>query len=421
MVFMVTGKLTLTSVKTLKPGDRDVFLWDADIKGFGLKRTPTGRAVFLVQYRLYGGRSAKTRRYTIGSLGVWTPETAGKEAGRLLRMVAQGVDPAEEKIRRRIEAKELAFSAYADSFLKREVTPNWPKSYAFAESIIRVHLKPHFKDTPLPDIDGRRLTRFFDSLDHSAATKRNAFAVLRRMFRWAKGRHDIAVNPIADFDGPAPVASRDRWLKEWELKALLRVTDALPSPGPAFIRMLLITGQRRNEVSGLHWGELDRDGRVWVLPGVRAKNGVEHLVPLSDRAVLELDAIAGGDTWPSRGLLFPGGDDTPFSAFSKLKKALDVAMLEHLKEDDEGARIEPWRLHDLRRSQATHLQRLGTPNEHIEAVQNRLAGRSKPGAGKAYLLWEFEPEKRTAQDKWGAFVTGLAADQSQAGNTAAKG
>jgi integrase len=409
---MATGKVTIDAVKKLAASARDAFLWDTDCRGFGVKCTPAGKKVYVIQYRMHGGRAAKVQRYTIGTHGTFTPDAARKEAERLLRMVAQGTDPAGEKHRMRTEANELAFSTYADLFLKLEVKKTWPRAYDFVESALRLHAKPRLKNTPLPQIGPQRLTRFFDDLPDKPGLRRNVFAVLRRMFRWAKGRGDIPSNPMVDFDGPPAPASRDRWLNEDDLTTFLKATGNLSSPFGPYCRLLLILGQRRNEVSDMDWRELDRTNRDWIIPPARSKNKVEHLVALSDYAIAELDALAGGEKWPKRGNVFTTNDETPISGFSKLKKKIDKEMLDVAKEYDPHADIDRWRLHDLRRSAATHMQRLGIPNEHIEAVQNRLAGRSKPGAGKAYLLYEFEPEKRRALDKWGAFLASLLADKN---------
>ena len=188
---MATAKITKRSVDALKSGLSDVFLWDTDRKGFGVKLTPAGKLVYILQYRM-GGRASPVRRYTIGSHGTWTPIKAGEEAERLLRLVAQGTDPASEKQRSRVVATELAFDAYVDRFLEREIKPNWKRSYGFAESILRLHLKPAFGKTPLPSIGRADLVRLFDGLPaNQPAVRRNSFAVLRRLFRWARGRGDL--------------------------------------------------------------------------------------------------------------------------------------------------------------------------------------------------------------------------------------
>ena len=411
---MATGKITKRSVDALRAGERDVFLWDTDRAGFGVKCTPGGKRVYILQYRMHGGRAAKVKRFTIGPHEAWTPDAAGKEADRLLRLVGQGVDPAMEKKRARIEANELAFDKYAGRFLEREAKGEWKdRSYGFAESMIRLHLTPHLGSAPLPSITRQDITRLLDNMPaDKPALRRNCFAVLRMILRWALGRGDIQHNPLDGFRVPAAPQSRDRVLEEDELRTVWSATTGLPDPFGAFVRLLMVTGQRRNEVAGIEWKELSRDRREWLIPGARTKNGSENLLPLSDLAITELDALADGDTWPRRGLILTTTGKTPISGFSKAKRALDAAILKAIREDDPHAEFDAWRLHDLRRSMATHMQRLRISSDVIEACENRLAGRSKAGSARVYQRHDFGPEKREAMDRWGAFLTGLFADKN---------
>jgi integrase len=407
---MPTGKITIANVKALAPGDRDIFLWDTERSGFGVKCTPTGKKVYILQYRMHGGRGAKIKRYTIGQHGTWTPDSAGKEAERLLRLVGQGVDPSAQKVRARIEADELAFAKYADRFLDQYVKPNWPRSYGFPESALRLYAKPHFRDTPLPQIEAKAIARFYDGLPTGKpGLRRNVHVVLRRLMRWAKGRGDIASDPFDGFESPAPVASRDRVLTDHEVRTLWMATGSVAAPFGCFIRLLLLTGQRRNEVAGLDWKELDRDAGQWLIPASRAKNGIENLLPLSPQAIAELDSLAAAIKWPRRGLVFTTTGKSPISGFSKAKRILDAAMLNIVREDDPHAELDQWRFHDLRRTMATDMQRLRISGDVIEACENRIAGRSKAGAARVYQRHSYEEEKREAMERWGAFVAALVA------------
>lgn len=405
---MATGKITKRSVDALKAGKSDQFLWDTERKGFGFKRTPSGRGVFLIQYRLHGGRSAKTKRFTIGPMGTWTPESAGKEAERLLRLVGQGIDPAEDSRNRKRTAEKLLIKDYSKKFYDLEVVPEWEKSADWVEGYLRLHIVPNVGMIALPDFDTRRLTDLLDKYDGRPATKAGVFAVIRRMFRWAKSRGDIEINPISDYEGPPPVKARKRWLNDEEMKAFWNATVELPSPFMEAFRMLLVTGQRRSEVAGMDWKELKRADRQWIIPPARTKNKAEHLVPLSDLAVATFDELAEGEKWPRKGLVFTTTGTTPISGWSKKKNKLDAEMIDILTgEDEEPFDIPHWTIHDLRRTMATCMQRLRIPNEHVEAVENRLAGRSRPGAAGHYLLWEFYEEKREALEKWASFLSAL--------------
>lgn len=143
---------------------------------------------------------------------------------------------------------------------------------------------------------------------------------------------------------------------------------------------------------------------MWLLRGERAKNDQDHLVPLSELAMVELDAIG----WRRRGLVLPcSTGTTPVSNFSDMKAALDKAMKPILQtladkradadgEDRQQVELTPWRLHDLRRTGATNLQALGFPIEVSERVINHHQGGEAAGIRGVYNLYEYLPEKTRA-------------------------
>lgn len=403
---MATGKITKRAVDAMRAGARNDFLWDTETKGFGVKITPAGKRVYILQYRL-GGAGTKTQRYTIGQHGTWTPDAAEREAKRLLSLVDQGKDPADDKRQRVREATDLTFNAVADRFEALEVPKRWPKSGSFVKDALRLHLRPKLGKRALPSITGQEIIALLDDLDGGPALRRNVYAVVHRLLRWSKGRGELAANPLEDIEAPKPVASRNRVLPDRELRLVWIASEEL---GPIFcglVRLLLVTGQRRDEVAAVDWRELDRERAEWLLPSSRAKNGREHLVPLSPQAVALFDALAGGEQWPKKGyVLTTDGGKSRVSGFSKAKRKLDEQIAD-LIEDDEPP-VDPWRFHDLRRSAATGLQRLRIPGDWIEAAQNRR----KSGMAGIYQRYEFADEKREALDTWGAHIAGLIAPKS---------
>lgn len=413
---MATGKITKTAVDAMAPGSRDAFLWDTEVRGFGLKVTKAGSRVYILQYRM-GGRGTTTQRYTIGKHGSpWTPESARTEAKRLLQRVDQGENPmAAYKEAQRIST-ELAFEAFASRFLEDYVRHEWRKSYGFAESILRLHVTPVLKGKPLPSITRADLVALLDKIPpEKPALRRNVYAVVRRLFRWAVGR-GIERSPLEGFEAPSAAASRDRTLADWELRLAWIASGQLGYPFGPMCRLLTGTGQRRDEVSGLDWKELDRATARWVLPGERAKNGVANIIHLSKPMVAELDAIAGGDKWPRRGLVFTTTGKTPVSGYSRAKSRLDRLMLKiaakeatEAGDDPTHVEIAPWRIHDFRRTMATGMQRLGIRFEVIEACENRISGTSKKGVAGTYQRHDWATEKMQAFDRWGAHVVGLIA------------
>lgn len=419
---MTTSTITLSSLDAAKPASRDVFLWDVQTRGFGVKITPAGRKVFLLQYRM-GGRGSPTRRYTIGPLGSpWTPDSARKEAKRLLALVLQGVDPAHDKQRARREVVELEFAGYASLFLEQCVRREWLKSYDFADGILRLHVIPHWQRRPLPSISRNDVVRLLDSMAvGKVALRRNTFAVVRRLFSWAEARGDIEKSPMIGMEAPPEATPRDRVLEDYELSVFWRASLGIGYPFGPFYRLLLITGQRREEVGALRWEELRRDARLWKLPKERAKNGKANDIPLVDLAIAELDSVAGGDKWPKSGFVFSTRPKASISGYSKGKVRLDAQMSIVAAADagdDEAFVIAPWRVHDLRRTVATSMQRLGIRFEVIEALINHtLLAKSKVVA--AYHHHDWTNEKADAARIWAAEIERIVSPVLEGSNVVA--
>ena len=202
---------------------------------------------------------------------------------------------------------------------------------------------------------------------------------------------------------PPSVKPRERVLSDDELRHVALASLDLGAPFDALVRLLIITGQRRDEVAGLSWRELDQDRREWILPSGRTKNGQVHAVlPLNELAVSELDDRCGSERWPRTGLVLTTNGKTPVSGFSRAKARLDRLIAQHSVDG-----MPSWRLHDLRRTFATNMQRLDVRFEVTEALLNHVSG-SKSGVAGVYQLHDWAPEKRAAMDKWSGKLTSLA-------------
>lgn len=421
MSTMATGKVTKRAVDALAGNGTKQFLWDDELRGFGLQVTPSGAKSYVYQYRL-GGREAAKRRYTIGRHGSpWTPASAREECERLALMVGQGVDPADADRERRRQAVDLAFSGYVETFVEGYLKLHW-KDWAKSAALLRREPVDVLGRKPLPTITRADMVLVFDRLRDRPATARLAYAILRKLFRWAEGRGEIGrgLSPLgADFPAPGAVKSRDRVLSDWEISAVWRAAQAMAYPfGPLF-QILVATGQRREEGSGLHWAELDRCARLWSLPAERAKNGHGNILHLNDLAVAALDSVAartmgtdsdGNQIWPAIGFVFTTTGDTPVSGHSKAKIALDKAVAKVLTDDEKSGApartVAPWRVHDLRRTVTTGLQRLGIRFEVTEAVLNHRE-RARGGIAGVYQRHDWKEEKRAALEAWCAHITAI--------------
>lgn len=398
---MAVGKITKRTVDTLQPGAATILLWDEDLKGFGFKIQPSGARSYVLQYRM-GGRESPTRRYSIGKHGSpWTPSTARAEAERLAILIAQGIDPGEADKQRRYEAVDLAFGTYADKFVAscRGKGKGWQ---SLVERSLKLHLKPSLGMKPVHHITRADVTAALDRIpDAHMANRRNVFAVARRFFRWAVSRGDIKVSPMEGMEVPPAVKARDRWLADDELR---RIWFAAPGCHVSFgriVRLLIVTGQRREEVSSVDWKELDRGELLWTLPAERTKNGEPNCIPLNELAVSVIDDIAGGADWPKKGRVFPTSSGAAFTGYAKGKLKIGELIAA-----DGGGGLDPWRLHDLRRTLATGFQRLGVRFEVTEAVLNHVSG-ARAGVAGIYQRHDWKPEKVAAMNAWSEHLTAV--------------
>ncbi|WP_082395646.1 site-specific integrase [Sphingopyxis macrogoltabida] len=214
------------------------------------------------------------------------------------------------------------------------------------------------------------------------------------MFNWAVERGDLDNSPMQGMRVPAPPKSRDRVLSDNELLIIAAYADhAGPVWGP-FFRLLILTGQRRTEVAGMRWEELDQDQHRWLLPPERVKNGRSHIVPLNRIAMGELAALAGTDQWPRSGFVFTHSGNAAVSGFSKAKRRLDGAI-----DRSQPGRVQAWRPHDLRRTVATNMQKLGVRFEVTEAILNHVST-TQAGVAGVYMRHDWADEKREALERW---------------------
>ena len=244
--------------------------------------------------------------------------------------------------------------------------------------------------------------------DGKKATARLTGAYGRACYGWAIGKDLLLENPFAGLK-LAAVASRERVLSDEELVAIWGATRG-PGVYNAIVRMLILTGQRRDEVAGMTWGEIAPDLSTWTIPAGRTKNGVAHIVPLPPqaRAIISSAHRMATDNADEKAddeleFVFRGRAGV-FNGFSKAKTTLD---------EDSG--VKDWRLHDLRRTMATGLQKLGVRLEVTEAVLNHVSG-SRAGIVGIYQRHEWADEKRAALNAWGEHIAAIVEGRTAAEN-----
>lgn len=399
---MATAKISKRTVDGMAaPAEgKRTWPWDEQVRGFGVVISPSGRKVYVVQYRV-GGKSGAAKRLRIGTHGSpWTPDDARERALELLRVVATGVDPAtarkraakeeqeEERVRR-----ELGFGAFADRFIEKHVVGGELRSRADIEGTFDRDLRPWFGDqlvTVITNKDVKRMLAHVGARSRSAANK--AYKWLSRMYTWGIQHDELETHPLVGLKRPFPEGKRDRVLQRHEIKLLVGIADRITWQFGALILLLLLTGQRLREVAGMRWEEIDLARREWIIPGSRTKNKRTHLVPLSRQVIAMLKQLQSNGS--DQGLVLTTNGRTPISGFSKAKVAIDELIAKVASRT-----VPDWVMHDLRRTMATGCAELKVPIEHSEAILNHVSG-SRGGVAGTYHLYQFAKEKRVALQQW---------------------
>lgn len=238
-------------------------------------------------------------------------------------------------------------------------------------------------------------------------------AVLSTLFSWLKEHRHIASNPALEVTKPATAKARERVLnvqadvrRADELRWFWAATDTLIQPFAVLLKLLLVTGARRQELAELQWDEVSDDLTTVRLPGSRTKNARPHIIHLPPLAAGLLASLPRIVDCP---FVFTSNGKVPVSAFSATKRQLDAVMLRIARAERAGATIPLWRLHDLRRSCATGMAGIGILPHVVEATLSHVSG-SKSGVAGVYNLASYEAEKRDAWERWALRLQTLLSD-----------
>jgi integrase len=411
---MPVTTISKRSVDQARPGDSDLFLWDQALSGFGLKVTPAGAKIYLVQYRS-GGRGTPTKRLTIGRHGApWTPDQARRKAKTILGAVADGQDPAGERHAKRKEQKapKNTVRAVAAEWMRRDQAGH--RRLSEVQRILDHDVLPAWGDRPIGEIRKRDVIELIDGIaDRGSPVMANrTLATVGRLLNWAARRDIIETHPAAFVEKPGKEVRRDRVLSDGELVEIWRASEAIGFPFGDGVRLLILTLGRRDEIFSLSEPEIEvaRDGGTIHLSAERVKNADGRDIPLSSQALdilaslPEIDPSEDEDGGNRVRYLMSLNGRAPYSNFGWAKANLDRRILEvRRKGDSEAKGMLPWRLHDFRRTGATGLQQLGFRLEVIEATLGHTAG-SRAGVVGVYQRHRFAAEVRQALDAWGRHV-----------------
>ena len=362
-------RLSDLAIKNLKaPAKGQTTYHDQSLTGFGVRVSQGGTKTFTLMHG-FDRRLTTIGRYPIISLA-----QARDKARKILARKTLGIENA---------APTLSFTQTFDLFTQTYGKENRDRTRKETARLVNKHLMPRLRARAIGDITTQEVAAILDKLLPKPGTANHVYAVARLLFRWAARRRLIDRSPIDGLPPPSKPVFRDRVLTQEELLTVFRAAQDGSTFGN-IIQLLILTGQRKSQIANLRREYIDEDAGLITWPPGTMKGNRRHSIPLSATVAELLTNL------PKEGYLFPARDrDTPFNGFSKCKGAFDKRF------DD----VQPYVIHDLRRTFASGMQELGVRIEVTEKLLNHTSG-SFAGIVSVYQRHSYLPEMRAAVQKW---------------------
>jgi integrase len=393
---------TVKTIEALKPRGEPYELRDDAEPGLYVVVFPSGARSFVWRYRFHN----RSKKLTLGPVSLAEARRRAQEARHLRD---DGIDPsaAKQETKAAKKAAHEAKLAAKDSkaqpqtppddvghvisqFIERYAKPN-TRDWRETERLLKRNVETVWPGRRLSEISRADVHALLDGMrDRGAAVSANrTFAQLRKLCGWAIERGLIEQNPCAGIRKPTAETPRDRTLSISELRRVIAAARTLGWPFGPIVELLALTGQRRDEIGGMTWTEINQSERAWTLPAARAKNRREHTLPLAPRVVEIIESVPRFEESP---FLFSAGKNPP-SGWSVAKRRLELALAA------DGGALAPWVLHDLRRSVASGMASIGVPLQVVERILNHVSG-SFGGVVGVYQRYSYADEMREALEKW---------------------
>ncbi len=377
-----TEFLTQRTVERSRPKDKEYVIYHKSITGFGLRIRPTGHKSYII---IYKNRSEKTVKHTIGNAATMTLDEAENKAKTAIINIRENRTHQEDNYNLKKLTLSKAFREYMIDYARTHSINKWYKNI---DTLFRKYVEPDIGAKLLHEI---KKVEVYNCIQAGGTphVRRHIRAFLSSFYSWCVCLDYTERNLVKDIPKTERVKSRDRILSEEDLAIVWNNSYKISSPFGECIRLLILSGQGRSEVAELEWDEIDFQQKIWKLPEHRSKNKHSHTIPLSD-GMLE---IISGLTNQSK-YVFESSVNTgnPINSFSKIADKLRNI-----------SGVDDWCIHDLRRTVASGMAKIGILPHVIEAVIGHRSGAIK-GVAAVYNRYGYENEKRQALEQWGKYI-----------------
>jgi integrase len=382
-------KFTDKQIQALKPETKPYLVAESNPEGFALylRIRPSGRKAFLAVY----WKDGKRRWLTIGRYPAITLVDARQKCKDIHQLAAKGGDPTQAKHDDKVERINApTVTDFAETYLKKHAEPK-KKSAKEDRRILEVYVLPKIGHRKLKDVSRAEIIHLLDDVAERGPIMANrTLAAIRKMFNFAIDRSVLDSTPCQNIIPPGKETKKERFLSEEEIKTLWsKMDEKLTDQTNRAIKVILATGQRPGEVASMDWGEID--GRWWTIPSEKTKNGTPHRLYLNSIAIQLIGKPQkNGFVFPSR---------------AKGKSIHPNAFGHALRSKMKNFEVEHFTAHDLRRTAATHMAKLG----HGLSV-GKILNHTEHSVTAIYDRYSYDKEKRAALIAWSKKLTLLIED-----------
>jgi integrase len=406
-------KISRATLKSLKPVIKATWVFDSTLPGFGLKQQPSGKASYVVSFRIRGSRTKRT--VTLGPITTLSPEQARERARLVITAAREGRDLNMEgreraqklDAERRALGDRVTVSSAAGGFLAdmgRFDSPHTGRpATATSVTATRARLRrlvERHGDCAIADLDREDVEAVLAATP--VKSRRNVFGAITRLLTWAKRKGHLTTVVTTDLARPAMPAPRTRTPTSEEIRRLLEAADQLVAVGrwaPVQrdgLFVLLMSGQRRGEIASMDWADLDLSRSLWSQPAIKNKAKRPHVIPLSARVTALLQARWERDGKPKVGLVLRPmrGGSSIYADLGERAKSLRIAT---------GIAFS---LHDARRAMTSACAERSVSFEVLDTLLNHAAAISRGGLRSVYNRASLIEQMRQAVEVWDGAVFG---------------
>ena len=351
---------------------------DPELKGLGITIAPAGSKTFFLSYS--SPTRGIRRQLNLGRYPATSLQEARQKARATRAAIAMGKDPADELS----DLPTVTLGEGLDLYARAKL--NHQRTGKSTERDLRRDFGPLLR-LSAATITSAMVAKIIDDKSRTAPIMANRlYGYARPWFRWLAARGHINDNPMDGIEKPAQEKARERVLTDEEVAAIWTATNDLGYPFGPLVKLLLLTGVRREEMAGMRRDEIDFDQNLWAVPAERSKTSVAIRIPLSAMAtdVLHTLPVTDGP------FLFTTTGTTSVSGFSRMKRKLDRM-----------SGVSDWRLHDFRRSMVTAMADLGIDATTADRCLNHTGAATMSTVQRVYQRSDLLDQRRHAMEAWG--------------------